>query len=533
MSVGVPRRIVRPPLAAPFRLNRNSVQAHGLVGWWPLGLGQYGIGGDVLGVNPMTPVNGPSLTPDGVRGGATTFVSASSQYLDLGRAVVSDGPVTLACWFNSNDTDNLQTLVSLGNNGSNGVMRLIIRANSAGDPLWAQQEGDGGGAFFAATTLGITANTWHHGCAIFQPDNPNRRRSAYIDGGNRGDETTATTTTPDFTTIGAMRRDSVQQYMSGMIADVRIYNRALSDAEIWQLYDPATRWDLYEPVTRQIWPVVAPAGGADYTLTAEAGSLSFSGTAATLAVSRTISADAGSLAFSGTAATLVANRMLTAEAGSMSFSGADASLIASRVLTAEVGSLTISGTAAGLIVSRVLSAEVGSLSISGTDASLVVARVLTAAAGSLTFSGTDAGLTYTPTGGADYTLTADPGSLSISGTAAGLVANRVLAAGAGSLSLSGTDANLIAGRVLTAGAGSLSLSGTDAGLIVARVLVAGAGSLTITGTDVTFDYSGATIQVYTVSIDAQPSPAILIMTNISPAQDIDAQPSPAKELEIG
>jgi hypothetical protein len=46
----------------------------------------------------------------------------------------------------------------------------------------------------------------------------------------------------------------------GSIGAVSVYNRALSAAEVWQLWDPATRWDLYRPLVRRLWHVPVAAG---------------------------------------------------------------------------------------------------------------------------------------------------------------------------------------------------------------------------------------------------------------------------------
>jgi hypothetical protein len=61
---------------------------------------------------------------------------------------------------------------------------------------------------------------------------------------------------------------------NGLIGgDIRFYNRRLSPAEVWQLYDPITRWDLYKP-SRRIWTAkstsATPPPSAPTTLTATA-----------------------------------------------------------------------------------------------------------------------------------------------------------------------------------------------------------------------------------------------------------------------
>lgn len=50
--------------------------------------------------------------------------------------------------------------------------------------------------------------------------------------------------------------------LSGWIADVRIYRRALSAAEVYALYDPRTRWDLYDTSSRLWLDTVAAGTGA-------------------------------------------------------------------------------------------------------------------------------------------------------------------------------------------------------------------------------------------------------------------------------
>ena len=61
--------------------------------------------------------------------------------------------------------------------------------------------------------------------------------------------------------MGALNLGFWLNYFTGKIGDVRIYNRALSPAEIWAMYDPATRWELYAPVMPSGMVYVSAAGG--------------------------------------------------------------------------------------------------------------------------------------------------------------------------------------------------------------------------------------------------------------------------------
>lgn len=54
----------------------------------------------------------------------------------------------------------------------------------------------------------------------------------------------------------------------GSFCDVRLWHRVLTDTEVWQLYDPATRWDLYwVPGRRVFFDVGAPPASTAYTYT--------------------------------------------------------------------------------------------------------------------------------------------------------------------------------------------------------------------------------------------------------------------------
>jgi len=69
----------------------------------------------------------------------------------------------------------------------------------------------------------------------------------------------------------------------------------------------------------------SPAAGA-YTLNAESGSFSLTGSSATLLRSRILQSDAGSLSATGAAATFLRTRIMELGAGSLAITGADATM---------------------------------------------------------------------------------------------------------------------------------------------------------------------------------------------------------------
>jgi hypothetical protein len=241
----------------------------------------------------------------------------------------------------------------------------------------------------------------------------------------------------------------------GAIDNVQIFPCALLPSQIQTLHN--NPYGMFEPIRRP--PIWSVPSGATYTLTA----------------------DAGTFTLSGTDADVLLNRLLDADAGTFSLSGQDVNLLFNHLLTTDSGSFALTGQNVDLLFNRLLSAEPGSFSLSGVDVNLLLGRVLGADAGSFILTGTDVDLIYS--GGATYTLTAEPGSFSLSGTNASLLLYRLLSADAGSFSLVGQDASLLLNRLLSAESGSFVLTGQDVNLIMNRLLSAETGSFSLAGQD--------------------------------------------------
>jgi len=168
----------------------------------------------------------------------------------------------------------------------------------------------------------------------------------------------------------------------------------------------------------------------------------------------TLAADPGSYTVTGTAATLSTTRLLVADAGSVAVTGTDAALVVGRVVVADAGSVAIFGTDAGLLATRLLVADAGAVNIVGTAATLAVGRTLVADAGSVVVTGTAADLIFAQ----GATLTADAGSYAITGTAADFVRGFVVAANAGSIVVTGTAATFLRGYAFAAEAGTVTIA---------------------------------------------------------------------------
>lgn len=173
-----------------------------------------------------------------------------------------------------------------------------------------------------------------------------------------------------------------------------------------------------------------------------------------------------------------ATAKLTADAGSYSLTGTAATLRKGKVLAAAAGSYGLSGQAATLRHAWKIAAGAGGYSLGGQAAGLVHGWKVAAGVGSYTLNGQDASLTLSA---GNKQIDADAGAYDLVGTAASLIHARIIAAGVGGYSLGGQTASLLHARKIVAGAGSYGLTGAAAQLLQARRVSAGVGSYSLDG----------------------------------------------------
>jgi hypothetical protein len=166
--------------------------------------------------------------------------NGSNQWMTTASSPISAAPLTMACWFKSDSASALQSLVHLVNvGGQNSYYGLFARGDIANDPI--QFFVFSGGATFQGTdtTAGYSANTWHHACGVAASDTS---RTAYLDGGNSATGTANISTTPSQIRIGRFVDSfgAASFYMDGLIAEVGIWNAALTAAEVASLADGMT-----------------------------------------------------------------------------------------------------------------------------------------------------------------------------------------------------------------------------------------------------------------------------------------------------
>lgn len=192
---------------------------------------------------------------------ARDHIAANNEYFVKTSALLTAAPITMACWFRPNAVDTDYTLIAIGlNGGVNESFMLLASGTVAGDPVRAFTRTTS--AAVAATTTGFSANTWHHGCAVFASATDRR---AFIDGGSKGtNATNKVPSGPDRTVIGATPQPTT--LFNGRIAEAAIWNVALMDNEVAMLAAGVSPLRVRPSALVGYWPLPARAGDAiDYS----------------------------------------------------------------------------------------------------------------------------------------------------------------------------------------------------------------------------------------------------------------------------
>jgi hypothetical protein len=224
--------LVKPP--SPV-LQRGHPLAKGLVAAWPFFEGGGGSLNDLSG-NRNTGIltNGPAWT-GGQFGSALLFTAASSQSVIVpNSASFNFATLTLSAWFRTTTTGADQDLLRQDGNPS-GTRNWGFRVSS-GNNLQAFTIFGGVPILTSAAT--VTDGKWHHGVLILKQNGGNTDLTLYLDGQSVATGT-ATALNPTPTQSVYIGYSEWAEPFNGSIDAVSFYNRALSAAEVEQLYfDP-------------------------------------------------------------------------------------------------------------------------------------------------------------------------------------------------------------------------------------------------------------------------------------------------------
>jgi len=262
----------RHPPNTRFKPNNESWQARGLVAWWP----PLGSRGETLLRNYLPQFNDGSFQNqmeyifDGEMGYALNFLGSNDfvnvsiyDAIDFGNE-----DFTVAMWVKLEDVSADNEFLYKGTGGTGTDTRYRMHYNFSSDRLrWSMTDSATVSAVECDALGSPATGVWYHLAGRL---NAATSEIAIIVNGRLK----STDTAPAGSAAGGDLRLGGTGFSSkdftGRMGDLRIYNRALSDAEIWWLYDPRTRWELYAPVVPAVWVVGASFGSALLEVVSEA-----------------------------------------------------------------------------------------------------------------------------------------------------------------------------------------------------------------------------------------------------------------------
>lgn len=163
--------------------------------------------------------------------------SGSGQNLYSISTPVTATPLTLACWMKKTAATTTGILTGIYWDGGGSWYAFYLAAGSAANGQKVGLGAANNNSFANAdSTATYTAGTWHHVCGVFTSSTS---RTIYLDAGNSATNTTSLTPTNlNSVNIGASRRQTVtDNYFDGSIAEVGIWDAALTQAEVGALAD--------------------------------------------------------------------------------------------------------------------------------------------------------------------------------------------------------------------------------------------------------------------------------------------------------
>ena len=173
----------------------------------------------------------------GKLGQALTF-DGNNDYTDNGDFFYSD-VLTVCAWLNPAVVSGSRNIVTKRNTSgtTDGTDEWTLDIYSGGVEFVSW---DSGGSLLVLDTVAVpAAGTWTHACAV-QGGNGNSR-SLYLNGAEDINSAQNATMVDSAGRIQVgVRTNNNSTFFNGVIDDVRIYNRALSAAEVKQLYQLGT-----------------------------------------------------------------------------------------------------------------------------------------------------------------------------------------------------------------------------------------------------------------------------------------------------
>jgi hypothetical protein len=194
-----------------------------------------------------------------------------TQYLSVSSTPVTAAPLTISTWFYAAATNDLYVTLFISDTGASNYFGLYIN-NAAAKTAAVACVSDSEDVIDSTTTFSV--NTWNHTAAVFASSTS---RSVYLNGGGKATSTNSKVPgSLNRINVGAnFDSPSVLDPMNGRLAEVGIWNAALTDDEVTSLSKGVSPLKVRPASLVAYWPLYGNASpepsysrnSTDYSLT--------------------------------------------------------------------------------------------------------------------------------------------------------------------------------------------------------------------------------------------------------------------------
>jgi len=155
--------------------------------------------------------------------------NGTSSYIEATSTPVTGAPLTMACWFQTNTSNQTSTFMCIGNSASNHKIELGTNNNLLKMGIRAA-----GSAINTFHNTNMSTNVWYHATAVFVSPTS---RFVILNGAGKIESTTSRIPIGlNNITLGAGNTSASKDLFSNCyIAEVGIWNEALTDDEVLSL----------------------------------------------------------------------------------------------------------------------------------------------------------------------------------------------------------------------------------------------------------------------------------------------------------
>ena len=174
----------------------------------------------------------PQWTSDGRFGGGIIF-DGKDDFINAGQVLNptdNTAPFTLSAWVKTDPNNNKYKTI-IGTDISFAEIAIETTINNA---VFGQNET---GGWFVNSATSIPGNEWHHVVGVFEGGGG--KAKIYVDGAWKAEDTRAFGKNHGVTLLGRFGLNNTE-WFQGTMDEVRVWNRALSDSDVLQIYRGAT-----------------------------------------------------------------------------------------------------------------------------------------------------------------------------------------------------------------------------------------------------------------------------------------------------